>query len=169
MEKGSNLGAVEHGVTEGLLQAMPNFPRNAIRQIEDVCVLRTYERGDVIIREGQQSGGIFLLLAGTVQRSMSVPTLAGRRSISLLSVSAPALVGTASCLLGAPSTLTISAAAPTEAVFIPRAHLLRILHNSPDAGLAMSQLLSQELAHTYTHLAELRGSVSPNKPSPPLN
>ena len=72
-------------------------------------------------------------------------------------------------MLREPSTLNISASMPAEAVFIPQADLLDVLHRYPKAGLAMSQLVSKELADTYAHLTELRSSSIPRQPSPLLN
>ena len=72
-------------------------------------------------------------------------------------------------MLGQPSALNIFASAPTEAAFIPQADLLHVLRQFPQAGLAMSRLVSKELADTYTHLTELRSSSIPRQPSPLLN
>lgn len=151
----------EQSFAQSLLNALPRFPLEAIRHLEQVSELRNYHTGNVIIREGQSCDGILALLEGTVQPSLSVFSLAGRKWAQLSSICGPAVLGTAACMLGEPSTLSISACSPIAAVFIPKAHLLRVLRECPEAGLGISQLLTEELAQTYAQLTELRaGSVS---------
>jgi CRP-like cAMP-binding protein len=157
------------GFRENLLQSIPTFPRSAIHRLEEASVSRNYRCGDVIIREGQPSGGIFLLIAGGARQSLSVSDCARREVISLPDISAPAVLGTASCMLGEPSPVTISTSAACEAAFIPQANFLNVLREFPQAGLAMSQLLSEELAHTYARLAELRSAATRQTPSSLLN
>ena len=164
-----NSQAAEQSLAQSLLKAMPSFPLNAMRHLEQVSEPRNYDTGNVIITEGQSSDGILVLLEGTVQRSISVFSLAGRKWTPLPRISGPAVLGTAACILGEPSTLRISACSPTAAIFIPQAHLLRVLRECPEAGLAISQLLSEELAQTHAHLTELRGASMSKRLSHLLN
>ena len=169
MTYANNSETVEHSFTKRLLKAMPGFPKNAIRELEDVSGFLKYEEGDEIIKEGRPSDGIFLLLAGTTQPSMLLPGSISRKTMAMPSISAPAVLGTASCMLGEPSALSISASTPIEALFIPQADLLSVLREFPEAGLSMSQLVSEELARTYAHLSGLRGGSLPKQSSPLLN
>lgn len=132
------------------------FPSTAIRRLEGASAHRQYGPGQVILQEGHPSGGIFVLISGTAERwvsSSGAPT-----SIILLTITAPAILGIASCMLGEPSALTISACAPTQAMFIPQAALLSALREFPQGGIALSQLLSEELAQTYAHIVQLRSN-----------
>ena len=160
---------METDFAENLLQSIPTLPRSAIRSLEEASVSRKYRSRDVIIREGQPSGGIFLLIAGGAHQSLSVANCARREVLSLPDISAPAVLGTASCMLGEPSPLTISTSAPTQAVFIPQHNFMNVLRKFPQAGLAMSQLLSEELAQIYGRLAELRGAATLQRPPSLLN
>ena len=159
----------QHSFAKILLKTMPEFPRDAIRQLEEVSGVREYQRGDLVIKEGQPSGGIFLLFTGAVQRWMSLPNSSGRRQAVFPAISAPAVLGIASSMLGVPSALSISASAEAKAVFVPRTNLLDALRKFPQAGLAFSQLLSEELAHSYAHLVELRNGSSEKQSSALLN
>src|SRR5437588_3531670 len=141
--------------TDSILALIPSFPRSAAARLVNASGLRRYVPGSMMIKEGDPSGGIFVLMAGIVQRRMGTSKFPSRKWINLPPMSAPAVLGIGSCLLGEPSTLSISAFTPTEAIFIPQAPFLNVLREFPQAGLALSQSLADELAHTYSHLSQL--------------
>jgi len=87
--------------------------------------------------------------------------------VSLHQISAPAVLGLAGTMLAQPSTVTISALKAAETAFISRAQFLQLLAQFPQAGLAFSQLIATELAHTYSHLSQLRGSPRMGSASAP--
>ena len=82
----------DHRFTESLLNAMSDFPRDAIHKLEEASAPHKYERGKAIIKEGQLSGGIFLLLAGAVQPWMSVPSWTSKKRDDLPAIFAPAVL-----------------------------------------------------------------------------
>jgi len=146
--------------TDSLLTLIPSFPPSAAARLVNASGLRRYVPGSMVIREGEPSGGIFVLMAGTVQLRMGTSKFSSRKWISLPPMSAPAVLGIGSCLLGEPSMLNISAFIPIEAIFIPQAPLLNVLREFPQAGLALSQSLADELAQTYSHLSQLHTGPS---------
>ena len=152
-----------------LLKIVPRLPRSILRDLEASSSMYTYAPGRTIIKEGEPIGGILLLLKGTVHRCMSGLTLLGKKCLNLPAVSAPAAIGTASCLLEERSAFTITAYTPTEVILIPRELLLRVLGHSPETALALLQLLGNELAQTYACLATLRSGSIMTPPSPLLN
>ena len=159
----------QENFTKTFLALIPKFPRVSACRLANVSVLREYDPGSTVIKEGKPSGGILLLLAGTVDRWMSGSSATYNEWIKLPCISSPAVLGTASCMLGEPSALNVSAASIVMGIFVPQTHLLRVLRESPEAGLAMSQLLSEELAQTYAHLSKLRNGSLPKEQSVLLN
>ena len=117
---------------------------------------RDHAAGDLIIREGEPSSGIFLLTTGTVQTAVSKRTSEAVRQVSLNQIAAPAVLGLTAAMLAQPSAVSVLALTPTETAFITRSRFLHVLGQFPQAGLAFSQVIAKELAHTYSHLSQLR-------------
>jgi CRP-like cAMP-binding protein len=141
-----------------LLDLVPGIPAASTSSLTSGSEVRNYDIGELIISEGEPSDGIHLLISGTVQTSISKSGL-GTKQVSLHQISAPAVLGLTGTMLAQPSAVSISALTATEAAFISRAQFLRVLGQFPQAGLAFSQVIAGELAHTYSHLSQLRGSA----------
>ena len=159
----------QQNFTETLSALLPQFPPEPARRLANASVLREYDQGSMVIHEGEPSGGIFLLLAGAVNRWMSGASATEKRWIKLPWISSPGVLGLTSCMLGEPSVINVSAVSKVTALFIAQTHVLRVLRESPEAALALSQLVSEELVDTYAHLTELRGSSIPKQLSSLLN
>ena len=155
--------------TETLLALIPKLPPRPACSLANVSVLREYDPGSMVLKEGEPSGGIFLLLEGAVDRWMSGLSATEKKWIKLPRISSPAVLGITSCMLGEPSAISVSAVSKVTALFIDQKHLLRVVQECPEAALALSQLVSEELVDTYAHLTELRSSSIPKQLSPLLN
>lgn len=151
----------EQFFTDILQGLIPGLPLAAASLLGKACLLRKYAAGDLMIREGDSSNGIFLLILGTVQPSISNGALPTKKQVSLPQISAPAVLGIAGNMLAQPSPVTITAVTSTEAGFIPEFHIGSVLRDSPQAGLAVSQLLVDELSSTYACLGQLRCPEQP--------
>jgi CRP-like cAMP-binding protein len=150
-----------------LLELVPGLPPTVASSLANAPKIRKYDSGDLIIREGEASTGIFLLVSGTVQAVVSKRASEARRQVSLHQIMSPAVLGLAAAMLTQPSGVSILALTPTETAFIPRAGFLHVLEVFPKAALAFSQVIANELAHTYSHLSQLRSNRrSPNAPAP---
>lgn len=164
MQKNINAETVS-SFEQRMLRLIPTFPSTAIRRLEAASAHRQYEPGQVILQEGDPGGGIFVLITGAVERRVSVSSGA-RIPIMLPNVSALSCLSRNSIMhaWGAFS-LTISAYTTTDAMFIPQAALLSVLREFPQAGIALSQLLSEELAQTYARIVQLRSNSSSTRRS----
>jgi CRP-like cAMP-binding protein len=152
-----------------LLGLIPDLPPAAASLLGRTCSLQKYEAGDLIIREGEPSNGIFLLIFGTVQPSISDGVLSSKGQINLHRISAPAVLGIAGSVLAQPSPYTVTAVTSTECGFISQYQIGNILKDSPQAGLAFAHVLANELASTYTHLGQLRCPDQPAGANSQLN
>lgn len=159
----------EQFVTEILQGLIPGLPVAAAFQLARACVLQKYAPGESLIREGDLSSGIFLLISGTVQPAISNEALPTRRQVSLPQMQAPAVLGIAGSMLAQPSLVAIRALTSTEAGFIPQSHIGSVLRDSPETGLAFSQLLAEQLSSTYACLGQLRCPKQPISPVSPFN
>lgn len=139
-----------------LLGLIPDLPRAAASLLSRTSSLQKYDAGDLIIREREPSKGIFLLIFGTVQPSISEGIRLSKREIYLRQISAPAVLGIAGSMLAQPSPYTVKAVTSVETAFIPQCQIGNVLRDSPQAGLAFSQLVAGELSSTYARLGQLR-------------
>lgn len=140
------------------LELVPGLPPAAASSLGSTPEPRYYHAGDLIIHEGEPSAGIFLLTSGAVQTVVSKRTCEVVRKVGLHRIAAPAVLGLTAAMLAQPSAVCIQALTPTETVLIPRADFLHVLGQFPQAVLAFSQVIASELAHTYSHLSQLRSS-----------
>jgi CRP-like cAMP-binding protein len=114
----------------------------------------TLAPGDVLIKEGDRGGDIYVLETGR----LSVE----RDGVTLATISAPgALVGEMSVLLGTENTATVRAEKPTTLRVVKDA--LAYLERQPLVALRVAMLLSQRLDATSAALVEL----SKHKDTPP--
>ncbi|MBV9072643.1 MAG: Crp/Fnr family transcriptional regulator [Acidobacteria bacterium] len=150
-------------LTDILLDQVPGIPTVVAASLSGAHQVRRYNAGDLIIREGDSSTGIFLLISGTAQALVSKPN----KQVGLRNISAPAVLGVTAAMLSQPSSVSLVAVTPVETAFIPDVEFLRILAQSPKAGIAFSQLIANELMHTYSHLSQLRIARAGNAPNSP--
>jgi CRP-like cAMP-binding protein len=114
------------------------------------------EPGDVLIKEGDIGGDLYVLESGR----LSVE----RDGVMLATISAPgALVGEMSVLLGTEHTATVRAERPTSVRVVKDA--LAYLERQPLVALRVAMLLSQRLDATSIALVEL----SKLKDTPPTH
>jgi CRP/FNR family cyclic AMP-dependent transcriptional regulator len=115
----------------------------------------TLAPGDVLIKEGDPGGDIYVLETGKLRVERDGVTLA---TIS----SAGALVGEMSVLLGTENTATVRAEKPTTVRVVKDA--LAYLERQPLVALRVAMLLSQRLDATSALLVEAQKG-KPQEPS----
>jgi CRP-like cAMP-binding protein len=105
------------------------------------------------------SQGVFLIVSGLVRLSLSIDR-EGATRIHCRELRSPAILGVNDVMLGSSVSLTAQAQTAVHAAFIPKADLLSAIQGFPQAGLAFSQLIAEELTSTYSRISELRGTTS---------
>jgi CRP/FNR family cyclic AMP-dependent transcriptional regulator len=109
----------------------------------------TLEAGDVLIKEGDRGGDIYVLESGRLS--------VARDGVVLAHITAPgALVGEMSVLLGTENTATVRAEKPSTLRVVKDA--LAYLERQPLVALRVAMLLSQRLDATSAALVELAKS-----------
>ena len=116
------------------------------------------EPGDVLIKEGDPGGDLYVLESGRLRVERDGVTLA---TIS----SAGALIGEMSVLLGTENTATVRAEKPTLVRVVKDA--LAYLERQPLVALRVAMLLSQRLDATSALLVEAQKQVARGKPPEP--
>lgn len=141
-----------------LLRAGPWFaslPQALQELILADCEMRSYGKGEVIIREGEPGRGMGAVLEGQVHLTRSI----GNRSDALVDVGHPGIwfgiYGTLSG--GRPSIGGIVAASPVRAAFLPLATFERIVGDEPRYFRVFASVLMQRYAQMFRYLAEAKG------------
>jgi CRP-like cAMP-binding protein len=121
-----------------------------VREILDLCgglPQRTVAAGEVVLREGERSGMLFILIEGSVE------ILKGDVQVNLVA-DPGALFGEMSVLLDAPQSATVRTLEPSR--FHVADDARAFLHRDAKVALAVSRLLARRLHGMTTYLADLK-------------
>lgn len=118
----------------------------------------TLEPGDVLIKEGDPGGDLYVLESGRLRVE--------RDGVTLAAIASPgALIGEMSVLLGTENTATVRAEKPTTLRVVRDA--LAYLERQPLVALRVAMLLSQRLDATSALLVEAQKQSAKGKPPEP--
>lgn len=118
-----------------------------------------YTPGDIIFREGDESDGLYLILAGTIQISATGPSGEG-----VLAVVKPTeVLGEMGVLDGAPRSGTATAKNICVLYFLPAERFLDLLERSTLVCMRLLVVLSSRLRLADTLIV---GEVDPDAPAP---
>jgi CRP/FNR family cyclic AMP-dependent transcriptional regulator len=121
-----------------------------MRDILPLCTtmpLRTVAAGECVLREGERSGVLYILVEGEVEilkGDMQVTTVADPGAI----------FGEMSALLDAPHSATVKTLKPSQ--FRMAEDAARFLRSDPEIALEVSRLLARRLHAITTYLADLK-------------
>jgi CRP/FNR family transcriptional regulator len=115
-----------------------------------------FNKGAVILLEGQSATGVFLLRGGTAKESLVSST--GR--IAIIQVVGPgAILGLAAVLTGTPHESTVEALEPCHADFLTKTLFLDLLKTSSHLGKTVVGQLNRDCKAAYASVRCLSGSV----------
>jgi CRP-like cAMP-binding protein len=121
-----------------------------MRAILDFCrdaPLEYFEHGDVLLKEGQKTGRLYVLAKGEIE------VFRGGARVTVLSEPG-SIVGEMSILLGVPHTATVRARGDVRAHAITDANAFLASH--PGLALLIARLLAKRLNAATTYLADLK-------------
>lgn len=108
---------------------------------------RAVPAGETILREGDRTGVLFILIEGSVE------VLKGDVQVNVVA-DPGAVFGEMSVLLDAPHMATVRTLAPSRFHVVDDAR--RFLHGDPAVTFAVSRLLARRLNAMITYLADLK-------------
>jgi len=130
---------------EGILKKIPIFSSlkdDTLLQIDQVCVKKKYEKGNIILFEHDEGNALFFIVKGEVKIARESDD--GREVIfSLLHDSD--VFGEMSLLDGMPRSANVTAMVDTELYMIKREDFLELLNNHPDVSIALLVELTHRL------------------------
>ena len=128
-----------------------NVPPTLLDPALDAGQEQRFAAGDVILHEGDEAAGLYLILDGNVQ----VTATNEKGEAFLTQVRANEVLGEMGVLDGEPRSATATAATPVVAYFIPAEPFLRLLEQSSLVSNRLLILLSGRLRVANRHLMEL--------------
>jgi CRP/FNR family transcriptional regulator, cyclic AMP receptor protein len=121
---------------------------------------RTYERGDTLVHEHDDAGGVLMILEGRVVAS----TLGTEGREIILGVAGPGdIVGELAALQGRPRSATLSAAEPVRALAVAAADFRRFLTAAPAAAAVLLDRVIELLQDADAQRRELASFDVPTR------
>ncbi len=135
-----------------LLQRIPLFRHLTYQEINYVmsaAVVKRFAPGDLIIREGDVGGEMFVMLTGKVNVVKSGHILS--------SFGAGSFFGEMGLLDSAPRSASVEAVEPSSMLALPREHVFEVMRQQPELAVkllwAIAQVLNQRLRRMNNEVA----------------
>ncbi|HEX2173764.1 MAG TPA: cyclic nucleotide-binding domain-containing protein [Dehalococcoidia bacterium] len=129
------------------------IPPDVIAEIAEHGRLLRFPRGSGIVRQGDASESLYVILKGHARVERSHPQII--RPVLLASLGPGDVAGEMGILDNEPRSATVLAETDVEALEIPGVILGRLIVQRPDLGAALLKILSRRLRSTDDLLAKL--------------
>ncbi len=111
---------------------------------------RTFQTGEILMRQGEPSTSIYFVLTGTVRAERSRRT--DEQPIRLADLAAGAVVGEMGVLIDIPRSATVTALEPTECLELDAPNFDRLAKAYPILHRVIARLLSERLRATESRV-----------------
>lgn len=137
------------------LRQIPIFATLSAQDLAQVAALtqeRHYERGDLILLEGEQDGALYYVYSGLVKVFKTSP---GGKEQVLRLISAGHTFNDVPALDGGPNPASAAALEPGVIYLIRRAELSQLIRSRPDVAAAVVRTLAGALRHLVALVEDL--------------
>ena len=139
---------------EQLLEKVPIFSgldRKHIKQLSRIMVPRTFKTGDVIIKEGDQGAGVFVVTSGKVE----VVRGASGGKLQVLNTLGPGeFFGEMALFEGFPRSATVRCLKDTECLAMTRWDFRAELNSHAEIAIVVIEAMARRLRETDARLTE---------------
>ena len=139
---------------EDMLEKVPIFAgldRKHVNQLSRIMVPRTFKTGDVIIKEGDQGAGVFVITSGQVE----VVGGAEKASPTVLNTLGPGdFFGEMALFEGFPRSATVRCLEDTECLAMTRWDFRAELNSHSEIAIAVIEAMARRLRETDARLTE---------------
>jgi CRP/FNR family cyclic AMP-dependent transcriptional regulator len=135
--------------------ALPLFARLSARQrsrLVRLATTRSYRPGDVILREGDTSMSLYVILSGAVEIYRQAD---GGQEVFLAKLGPADVFGEMGLIDDVVRSATITASEPTECALLTRWDFRRELSADPDIALALLPVLTERIRNLEARLAKM--------------
>ena len=137
-----------------------NLSPQAGQRLNEIKSTAVYPKGAMLIIEGQQPRGVFVLCSGKVKLSTS--SREGKTIITKISDSGDVL-GLNAVVSNRPYEVTAEMMEPGQGNFIPRDSLMHMLKDYPEMAVRIAQQLSRNYFTAYEEIRTLGLAASPSE------
>lgn len=122
------------------------IPLNGLAQLAETGILRKFAAREVLMRQGDVSETMYVILSGRVEVTRSHPML--RRPLLLAKLGPGDVVGEMGLLDHEPRSATVTALEPTEAMELDDLALAQTILRYPEVSVELLKILSKRLRST---------------------
>lgn len=122
-----------------------------LNRLGKILVPRQYGPGELILKEGDEAVGFFILSSGKVR---VVKDLGGGKEQTLATLTPGEFFGETALLDGYPRTATVQAVDKTECLAMTRWDFMSELKGSPTMAVEIVRVLARRLRQTDANLSE---------------
>ena len=133
------------------LEVFSELVERELREVAQLAVPRSYERGEVIFREGDRGDTCYVIRSGSVS---VVREHQDGRVIALAELRAGAMFGELSMFGGETRSATVETLEPTRAVALLAADFQRLLRSHPEIAVKMLNALADRLREANARLLQ---------------
>ena len=125
------------------VQILAALKNDQLENLAKLVTTRTYNKGEIIIRQGDPGTGLFIILNGSVQ--VTLRTRPGLPDAKLNVLGKGEAFGEMSLIDGYPRSATITALTETHVVELNRWVFLDALRREPNIAVAMLPVLTRRI------------------------
>jgi CRP-like cAMP-binding protein len=156
--------AEEHQIEPHEHWLLAGIPEDLIDPLLDAGEVIRFLPGDVIFREGDSSGGLYLITAGAAR-----VTVSGNNEETYIATVRPnEVLGEMGVLDGEPRSGSATALSLCAAFYIPAEAFLDLLERAPLASMRLLALLCQRLRRANGRLVELPSTAAVSQEDVPI-
>lgn len=137
-----------------------NLPLPAAQRLQGIKSTAVYPKRAMLIMEGQQPRGVFVLCTGKAKLSAS--SRDGKTIITKIAEAGDVL-GLNATISNVPYEVTAEMMEPGQANFIPREPLIIIMRDFPEVALRIAEQLSRNYFAAYDEIRTLGLTASPSE------
>ena len=130
-----------------------NLQPKHLKGIAQICTERSFKAGDVLIKQGEDGIGLFILITGRVKVSKTNP---GGQNVEIASNGAGDILGEMAVLDGAPRTATVTATEPTDALVLASWEFNSFLKTHPEVAIDILPIVVKRFRETNDALIGVR-------------
>ncbi len=131
-----------------------NLEPKFIRGIAQICTERSFKAGDILIKQGEQGIGLFIIMSGKVRIEKSD---AGGKQVELATNGPGEILGEMAVLDGAPRTATVTAVEPTDCLILASWEFNSFLKAHPEVAIDILPIVVKRFRETNDALIGISG------------
>lgn len=132
-----------------------DLPEEAVERLAAAAERRHYDEGEVLVREGEQGGSLFVIAQGRV-RVTAAGSASDSRPIALATIEEGSFLGEISLLTGEPRSATVTSDGGCEVLVLAKEALAPLLEQDPKLAESLAAAVVARQARTAAKLEDRR-------------